>query len=89
MKVRISKADLFEIASPNFIFFWIAWIKLLKRSLVNFAAKSWEPKITLKRDDRGNSYFQVYDPVTRWSGTFASEKEARMWLEERYYQFLK
>ena len=54
-------------------------------SLVNALANSSDPKITQRWDKLGNSYYQVYDPMTGRSGTFGSEQEIRFWLEERYY----
>ena len=46
-----------------------------------------EPKIWHKRDRYGNFYWLVYDPTTGHSSSFSSEKEVRVWLEQRYYRY--
>ncbi|MGK7938376.1 MAG: hypothetical protein AB4206_21640 [Xenococcaceae cyanobacterium] len=53
--------------------------------LANLVRKANEPQIISRKDNRGNAYFRVYDPQTRWKGTFSSEGEVRIWLEERYH----
>ena len=44
-----------------------------------------EPQIERKRDRFGNSYWQVYDYSTNKSYTFGSDREVRVWIEERYH----
>lgn len=44
-----------------------------------------EPHVKSKCDCRGNCYWQVYDPVSGYNGSFGSEKEVRAWLDCRYY----
>lgn len=45
-----------------------------------------EPKIFQKCDRAGNLYFVVYDPKSGQRLTLGSEREVRIWLEQRYYQ---
>ena len=47
---------------------------------------SWEPRIVTKRDREGNTFFSAYDPVTQAHHRFTSERELRIWLDQRYYQ---
>jgi hypothetical protein len=54
--------------------------------LLKAFANSSEPQIYQKHDRHGNMYFKVYDPVTRQFGTFTTEQEVRVWLDQRYYQ---
>ncbi|MDJ0632857.1 MAG: hypothetical protein QNJ34_06675 [Xenococcaceae cyanobacterium MO_188.B29] len=56
-----------------------------KELLANLLGKANEPKIISRKNNCGNAYFKVYDPQTRWKGTFSSEGEVRIWLEERYH----
>ncbi|MGF1524702.1 MAG: hypothetical protein ACFBSF_20445 [Leptolyngbyaceae cyanobacterium] len=56
------------------------------RSLLAFFCDSYEPRILTKRDCEGNDYFVAYDPVTQAQFTFTTERELRVWLDERYYQ---
>jgi hypothetical protein len=56
-----------------------------KEFLANFFIKANEPKIIFRRNNHGDVYFKVYDPQTKWTGTFSSEQEVRILLEERYY----
>lgn len=44
------------------------------------------PKITQKRDRKGQEYYQVYDPISGRTQTFGSELETRIWLDQRFYQ---
>ena len=57
----------------------------IKHSLANFLKKTNEPQIISRRNNHGDVYFKVYDPKTKWTGTFNSEQEVRIWLDERYY----
>lgn len=63
---------------PNLGEIWQTWFSALSGNP--------EPRIYRKRDRYGNSYFQVYDPTTGLSSSFGTEKEVRIWLDERYYQ---
>ena len=36
-------------------------------------------------DRHGQSYYTIYDPITRQRTQCASETEVRAWLEQRYY----
>lgn len=44
-----------------------------------------EPRIKQKRDRHGNSYYQIYDTISRSYLVLASELEVRIWLENRYH----
>jgi hypothetical protein len=70
------------------------WVKVLKLDAVwqpvwQFCLRCFlerqEPKIYWKRDRQGNSYYEVYDPLTRQRQNLASVREVRAWLEQRYY----
>ena len=52
--------------------------------LFNLLMSSSQPVITQKSDQDGG-YYQVYDPTTQTSKTFASELETRIWLDRRFY----
>jgi hypothetical protein len=52
--------------------------------LVKFLAGNREPKITQYRDRHGNSYYEIYDPVSGNRHSCATEQEVRVWLEQRY-----
>ena len=59
------------------------WRKV-ERNLVSFQH---EPQIEQKRDRHGNQYWQAYDFDTNKSYTFGSERDVRIWLENRYHNF--
>ena len=61
---------------------WQRW----GQTLLNFFAGSLEPRITTRQDRQGAVYYEVYDPIDRRRYTFVSERDVRVWLEERYYQ---
>jgi hypothetical protein len=44
-----------------------------------------DPQIREKRDRSGQSYWQVYDPMSQTSRRFFAEEEVYRWLEQRYY----
>ncbi|MGF1589024.1 MAG: hypothetical protein ACFCU7_07240 [Pleurocapsa sp.] len=44
-----------------------------------------EPRVRQKGDRSGNSYWQIYDPVTGSNCSLSSEQEVRTWLDTRYY----
>ncbi|MBD2089607.1 hypothetical protein H6F67_07045 [Microcoleus sp. FACHB-1515] len=51
------------------------------RSIIAFLAGSSEPKVQRISD---NSW-RVYDPIRHQTLYLSSEKEVRMWLEQRYH----
>ena len=55
--------------------------------LINYFTHPPEPKIRKKSNRQGKIWWEVYDPYTNAKGTFSSELEVRMWLDERYHQF--
>lgn len=78
--LRVRRAASGTSASTTSIWnrFWDGVFKLL--------APNQEPKIIQKHEPSGNSYYQVYDPVTGSSKTFSSEQETRVWLDRRFYE---
>lgn len=54
--------------------------------LVKFLAGSSEPIIKETCDRQGNTYYVMYDPVTRQWSARVSESEMRTLLEQRYYR---
>ena len=57
----------------------------LKDLLANIFRQTNEPQIIARKNNRGDTYFKVYDPQTKWTGTFSSEQEVRIWLDRRYH----
>ncbi|NJL41258.1 MAG: hypothetical protein HC840_15155 [Leptolyngbyaceae cyanobacterium RM2_2_4] len=55
-------------------------------SILEILSGNKEPKISQRRDRRGESFWRVYDPITGESARFNSELEVRFWLEQRYYR---
>jgi hypothetical protein len=55
-------------------------------SLLTHFTHTSEPRIWQKCDRHGNIYFYVYDPMTGRASTLGSEREVRIWLEQRYSQ---
>ena len=60
-------------------------LQQLSHYFVRFGSPRNEPRVRQIKDRRGNVTFHVYDPVSRKSTQLSSEKEARIWLEQRYY----
>lgn len=58
----------------------------LWQSLLKLSKTSQEPKVIWKRDRRGYSYFEVYDPMTQKHYRFDSEQSVRIWLDRVRYQ---
>lgn len=44
-----------------------------------------EPQVWQVSNRTGGFHWRVYDPMTNYSGSFATEAEVRQWLEQRYY----
>jgi hypothetical protein len=59
---------------------WRHWAE----TLMNWAAGQSEPRIDHRRDRQGNSYLEVYDPISDKTQTFDTPHEVRVWLEQRY-----
>ncbi|MBW4464567.1 MAG: hypothetical protein KME07_03880 [Pegethrix bostrychoides GSE-TBD4-15B] len=51
--------------------------------LFDLLMSSTQPVVTQKPGQEGG--YQVYDPITQRSQTFASELETLIWLERRFY----
>lgn len=62
-----------------------AVLKALGQAIVYSTVKSNEPRVWQKCDRQGNTYWVAYDPAINCKATFSSEKEVRIWLDERYY----
>ena len=60
-------------------------LNTLWKSILQSTVRSREPKVWEKRDRNGNTYWVAYDPANRCTATFSSEREVRIWLDERYY----
>lgn len=72
---------------PSAISAYLAFaLKQFGERLVRFVSGSHEVQVWQGRDRRGNTYWRVYDPVTKASDSFSSVNEVRIWLEQRYYQ---
>jgi hypothetical protein len=56
----------------------------LSSNVLQAVSRHEEPKISLRRDRSGNEFWHVYDQSTGRSANLASEKDVRIWLEERY-----
>lgn len=56
------------------------------RSLIITLAGSSDPHIVQRQTSEGQSYFEVYDPISRQVTYLETEQEVRSWLEQRYYQ---
>jgi hypothetical protein len=63
--------------------FLVQQLNGLCQALVDFLEGSQEPKIIWKRDRRGYTYFEVYDPMTEKHHRFDSEQNVRIWLDRR------
>lgn len=61
-------------------------VSRIVQTLVAKLSNSNDPQIQMKYSSSGHEYWRVYDPVTRKTSTFTSEKDVRVWLEQRYYQ---
>ncbi|WP_319421252.1 hypothetical protein [Pleurocapsa sp. FMAR1] len=58
--------------------------KNIGRSLVT---QKHEPQIEQKRDRHGNLYWQVKDFATNKTYEFDSDRDVRVWIENRYHSF--
>jgi hypothetical protein len=61
--------------------FLVRQLNGLCQALVSFLEVSQELKVTWKRDRRGYTYFEVYDPMTEKHHRFDSEQNVRIWLD--------
>ncbi|NJR55466.1 MAG: hypothetical protein HC768_13400 [Acaryochloris sp. CRU_2_0] len=65
--------------------FLVQQLNKLSQVLVSFLEGSQEPKVTWKRDRRGYTYFEAYDPMTGKHHHFDSEQSVRIWLDRSRY----
>ncbi|NJL49019.1 MAG: hypothetical protein HC929_18115 [Leptolyngbyaceae cyanobacterium SM2_5_2] len=56
------------------------------RSLLVWLCPSMSPRITVRRNRQGQTWFLAYDPVDGQHRRFYSEQDLRIWLDQRYYQ---
>jgi hypothetical protein len=61
-------------------------IARLNQIVSAFPIQENEPKISQHQHRDGSSYWRIYDPITNQIVTLFSEREVRVWLEQRYYQ---
>ncbi|MGJ3249178.1 MAG: hypothetical protein ACFE0I_24275 [Elainellaceae cyanobacterium] len=45
-----------------------------------------QPRIWQKTDRHGNTWWSIYDPMTRRFYQFSSEHDVRVWLDEHFIQ---
>jgi len=64
----------------------LSWLQPLLRNLLNVLAGVETVQIEQRRDRTGSPYWLAYDPHTRTRHRFTSEREVRIWLEQRYHQ---
>ena len=60
----------------------------LKKAITNYLNNYTEPKVWQSISDQGDIIWHIYYPKTGRSGSFTSEEEARIWIEEQYYHEL-
>ena len=60
----------------------------LGRSLLNYFCGATDPRISVRPSGNGRSsdQYRVFDPLTRQHLSFQTERELRVWLDQRYYQ---
>ena len=51
----------------------------------NLVTQKNEPQIKQKRDHYGNLYWQVQDFATNKTYEFGSDRDVRVWIENRYH----
>jgi hypothetical protein len=44
-----------------------------------------QPKIYVKQNQFGDTYWKIYDPFSQSSKYFKTEQDVRIWLEKRFY----
>lgn len=59
-------------------------LRHLWNDLSNVFVNRLEPRITEKCDRFGQSYYEVYDPMSQKFSSLNSEKEVRVWLDQRH-----
>jgi hypothetical protein len=52
--------------------------------VASYLTSSNEPSVQLMRDRFGESYWKIYDPISRTLIHLKTEQEVRSWLESRY-----
>lgn len=45
-----------------------------------------QPQVSWWRDAQGHDHYRVYDPYRQQTHDFATAREVRVWLEQRYYE---
>ena len=54
--------------------------------IITFLLGSSEPKIWQNQTRKGELIWHIYDPITRKTEQFISEKDVRIWIENHYYR---
>lgn len=88
-QLSYQELELIEISESRFQNFKIkcfSWLSQFWDFLIDFCIKEPELKIVERKDRAGNTCYYIDDPVTDRSFYCASEEEALIWLERRYYQ---
>lgn len=57
----------------------------LKQKLIDKLARSPKLKIRSYLDQEGNTWWYVYDPITKKTGHLRTEAEVKAWLDKHYY----
>ncbi|HEY9735948.1 MAG TPA: hypothetical protein V6D06_06680, partial [Trichocoleus sp.] len=60
-------------------------IQRLLEALLNTLAPSQQPRVSCF-ERHGQTFWSVYDPISRKTEQLDSEEAVRIWLERRYYQ---
>lgn len=60
-------------------------VNALEKVSRNLAKRRVEPQIVQKHNLQGNTYWQIYDPISTSHRSFSSKQEVRAWLDSRYY----
>lgn len=70
--------------SSGIIYLFFCQLRSFGKTISDAIANRQEVKVWQKQDRHGNSYWQVYDPITGQSGSFGSEQEVMAWIESLY-----
>lgn len=87
-QVSYQELELIEISQSRFKKFKLkcfSWLGNFWNSLINFCTKEPELRIIERKDSSGNTSYYIDDPMTDRSFYCASEEEALIWLERRFY----
>lgn len=84
-----SNLTVLNIEQPNQVEQFSDYLKSIfinaKQFLVNQLTRSPKLKVRSYLDRKGNTWWHVYDPITRETGYLSSEAEVQDWLNQHYY----